>query len=138
MEAQKSVTKGMDGSIWGATVKIGTNDGQKVLLNQPIQLVYPLEIQSQEPVTETADKPGDVPDTGTLTPDDEPVGCPAEMTTSGELEALSVSQQREPGWHVCWNSGTTEVYSEWACGLIQYYCSCIYLVILLPVLTISG
>ena len=52
-----SVMKGRDGFIRGATVKIGNKDGQKVLLNRPIQLLYPLEVQSQEPVSEEPNSP---------------------------------------------------------------------------------
>ena len=52
----------------GATVKIGTKNGRKILLNRPIQLLYPLEVQSQESgpeensSAENEDESGDVPE----------------------------------------------------------------------------
>lgn len=66
LEKIVSVMKGRDGCIRGATVKIGNKDGHKVLLNRPIQLLYPLEVQTREPVPEeedgpeTADEPVDI------------------------------------------------------------------------------
>ena len=89
-----SVMKGRDGFVRGATVKIGNKDGQKVLLNRPIQLLYPLEVQSQEPVSEeykenknpeTADESGGIPDdTGVPTSNKEPANGPTELATSTE------------------------------------------------------
>ena len=76
-----SVMKGQDGYIRGATVRIGNKDGQKVLLNRPIQLLYPLEVQSEESVSEedhgseSSDEPVQVTgDIGTPTPDNETDG----------------------------------------------------------------
>ena len=61
----KTVMKGRDGQIRGATVKMANKDGREVLLSRPIQLLYPLEVRSQEPTSkedEIVDNPGDVPD----------------------------------------------------------------------------
>ena len=55
-----SVRKGQDGQVRGATVKIANSDGQKVLLNRPIQLLYPLEVRASEPVSEVNPYTNDV------------------------------------------------------------------------------
>ena len=63
-----SVMKDRDNLVRGATVKIGTKDGRNILLNRPIQLLYPLEVQSQELKPEendsadNEDESGDVPE----------------------------------------------------------------------------
>ena len=87
-----SVMKGRDNLVRGATVKIGTKDGRRILLNRPIQLLYPLEVQSQKPdpeesnSAENEDDSGDVPEsdhTDTSSPDEpadkqiEPAACDA-------------------------------------------------------------
>ena len=87
-----SVMKGRDNLVRGATVKIGTKDGRRMVLNRPIQLLYPLEVQSQEPhpeesnSAENEDDSGDVPEsdhTETSSPDEppdkqiEPAACDA-------------------------------------------------------------
>ena len=69
----KSVMKGQDGHIRGATVKMADSDGRNILLNRPVQLLYPLEVQDQNP---TSDKDkieaesGDIPRVPTPTPPD--------------------------------------------------------------------
>ena len=87
-----SVMKGRDGLVRGATVRIGNKDGQNTLLNQPIQLLYPLEVQSREPVSEeykenespdAADKSGDVTgDSGASIPDCKSADGPTELVSS--------------------------------------------------------
>ena len=88
LEKIVSLMKGRDNLVRGATVKIGTKDGRKLLLNRPIQLLYPLEVQSQEPdsevsysvETESEVDPGEIPesdDTETPAPD-EPADDPSE------------------------------------------------------------
>ena len=76
-----SVMKGRDGFIRGATVKIGNRDGQEVLLNRPIQLLYPLEVQSQEPVsgeTRVVKNPATENDPVDITLSDNPVQIPPD------------------------------------------------------------
>ena len=46
-----SVMKGRDGLIRGATVQMAASNGRKAVLNRPIQLLYPLEVQAPEPVS---------------------------------------------------------------------------------------
>ena len=61
----KTVMRGADGHIRGATVKTTTSDGRSILLNRPIQLLYPLEVQDQEPIADEGpnkEDPDDVPD----------------------------------------------------------------------------
>ena len=81
-----SAMKGWDGFVREATVRIGNKNGKKVLLNWLIQLLYPLEAQSEEykgdKNPKNANEPEDVSqDTGTLTPDDEP----AELRTPEQI-----------------------------------------------------
>jgi len=40
-----SVIKGRDGLIRGAVVKLTNKEGREILLNRPVQLLYPLEVQ---------------------------------------------------------------------------------------------
>ena len=44
----ETLREGQDGHIRAATVKMGASDGRKVLLNRPVQLLYPLEVRSSE------------------------------------------------------------------------------------------
>ena len=44
-----SVMEGRDRFFRAATVKVSSKSGEKLLLNRPIQLLYPLEVQSHEP-----------------------------------------------------------------------------------------
>ena len=46
-----SIMKGKDGHIRGATVKVASKGGCSMLLNRPIQLLFPLEVKCQEPTT---------------------------------------------------------------------------------------
>ncbi len=91
-----SVMKGRDDLIRGATVKIGVTDGQSILLNRPIQLLYPLEVRSQEKPEQddkektTAHEPRDDPvdtgmeenECGELKPNDDHAEEPTEQATS--------------------------------------------------------
>ena len=89
----KTVMKGRDGQIRGATVKMANKDGREVLLSRPIQLLYPLEVRSQEPTSkedEIVDNPGDVPDDVEVsTLSDKAVELTTSKTPSHTLRAVA-------------------------------------------------
>lgn len=55
----QEIITGRDGKIRGATVKVASQNRQHPLLRRPIQLLYPLEVHSQEkaPVASVSDEP---------------------------------------------------------------------------------
>ncbi len=73
--------KGRDGLVRGATVKVATKDEQNTVLNRPIQLLFPLEVQSQEPVSEEDPEP-EVTETSSVPEDDNLVEESPEPATS--------------------------------------------------------
>ena len=50
----EEVLPGRDGQIRGAVVRLGTRNQQSTLIRQPVQLLYPLEVQE---ATEVSDQP---------------------------------------------------------------------------------
>ena len=55
----QEIIAGQDSEIWDATVKVASNNLQYSLLHHPIQLLYPLEVHSQQgtPVDSVSDEP---------------------------------------------------------------------------------
>ena len=51
----EALREGQDGNVRAATVKIGNADGRQVILNRPIQLLYPLEVRSSAPEKDLED-----------------------------------------------------------------------------------
>ena len=50
LEVTKGTEVGRDGEIRGATLKVGSKDGTPTVLQRPLQLIYPLEINSGPPI----------------------------------------------------------------------------------------
>ena len=70
----ETVMKGCDDRIRGVTVKMAGEDGWRVVLSQPIQLLYPLEIRAQDSPSETdvTENSGEKTKSSTQTNPDEP------------------------------------------------------------------
>ena len=86
----------------GATGKIRTKDGRKILPNRPIQLLYPLEVQFQDPdpgesnSAENEDGSGDVPESDhtEASAPDMPADKPIEPAASDAPRRSQCAAQR--------------------------------------------